>query len=230
MERANRRYDILTVEAMRRVLKPDSNCIDVGAATGEVLRFMQVLAPNGKLHAFEPIPSQAAELRARFPDVQVHELALSDETGQSDFFVVEDDPCISVLRDPQEIRRLTGDSQISDWHEQVTAIQVTTCQLDDLLDANETIDFIKMDVEGAELSVFRGALRTLAESHPIVVFEYSGPRVNQLYGATNLFDTLNDVGYCVSSLEGWLAGGPPEIPTKENWMYVAASITVAGGP
>ena len=94
MERANRRYDILTVEAMRRVLKPDSNCIDVGAATGEVLRFMQVLAPNGKLHAFEPIPSQAAELRARFPDVQVHELALSDETGQSDFFVVEDDPCI----------------------------------------------------------------------------------------------------------------------------------------
>jgi FkbM family methyltransferase len=231
MEQASRRYDILTVEAMRRVLRPDSNCIDIGAATGEILRFIQVLAPNGKHHAFEPVPFQASELRLRFPNVQVHELALSDETGEVDFFVVKDDPWISALRDPQEIRGLVGDTRRSDWHGQVETIPVTTRQLDDLLDANETIHFIKMDVEGAEVSVFRGALRTLAKSRPIVVFEYSGADVEQLYGATNLLDTLRQVGFCVSSLEGWLANGSPlgpsEFPNMDatsglwNWMYVA---------
>ena len=221
MERANRRYDILTVEAMRRVLNPDSTCIDIGAATGEILKFMQVLAPNGNIHAVEPIPFQAAELRLRFPDVTVHEVALSDEAGVVDFYVVRDDPCISALRDPQEIRRLAGDTRISDWQGQVNTLSVTTTRLDDLLDGNESIDFIKMDVEGAELSVFRGALRTLAESRPIVVFEYSGARVNELFGATNLIDTLSEVGFRVSSLEGWIAGRPPDFPAPGTWMYVA---------
>jgi FkbM family methyltransferase len=231
LEEANRRYDILTVEAMRRVLDPDSNCIDIGAATGEILRFMQVLAPDGNHHAFEPIPSQASELRLRFPDVRVHELALSDEPGEVEFFIVKDDPCISALRDPREIRGLLGDTRISDWHGQVETISVTTGRLDDMLDVNDTIDFIKMDVEGAEASVFRGAVQTLARSRPIVVFEYSGVGVGELYGPTNLFDTLSQVGFCVSSLEGWLANDPAlepsEFPIKEktnglwNWMYVA---------
>ncbi len=230
-EQADRRYNILTVEAMRRVLGSNSNCIDIGAATGEILRFIQVLAPNGQHHAFEPIPFQASELRLRFPNVQVHELALSDETGEADFFVVRDDPWISALRDPQEIRGLVGDTRRSDWHEQVETIPVITRQLDDVLDINETVDFIKMDVEGAEVSVFRGALRTLAASRPIVIFEYGGVDVERLYGATNLLETLREVGFCVSSLEGWLAGdlplGASEFPNMDtasglwNWMYVA---------
>jgi hypothetical protein len=43
----------------------------------------------------------------RFPDIQVHELALSDETGEVDFFVVKDDAWI----DPREIRGLVGDTE-----------------------------------------------------------------------------------------------------------------------
>ncbi len=66
-EEASRRYDVLTVEAMRRVLRPDSNCIDIGAAAAEILRFIEVLAPEGNHHAFEPIPYQASELRLQFP-------------------------------------------------------------------------------------------------------------------------------------------------------------------
>jgi FkbM family methyltransferase len=230
-ERADRRYDILTVEAMRRVLSPDSSCIDIGAGTGEILQFIQVLAPNGKHHAFEPIPFQASELRVRFPDVHVHELALSDDAGDVDFFVVKDDPWISALRDPQQIRGLVGDTRRSDWDGQIETIPVTARRLDDVLDVNEPIDFIKMDVEGAEVAVFRGALGTLAGKRPIVVFEYSGVDVEQLYGATDLLDILSDVGFCVSSLEGWLAKGSPlgpsEFPNMDetsglwNWMYVA---------
>jgi FkbM family methyltransferase len=230
-EEASRRYDVLTVEVMRRVLKPDSNCIDIGAATGEILRFIQVLAPEGNHHAFEPIPFQASELRAQFPNIEVHEVALSDETGEVDFFVVKDDPWISALRDPREIRGLVGDTRRSDWKGQIKAIPVATQRLDDALDAHQKIDLVKMDVEGAEAAVFRGAQRTLAESAPIVVFEYSGVDVEKLYGTVNLLDTLNDAGFRVSSLEGWLAHDAPlepsDFPNMDavsgscNWMYVA---------
>ncbi len=231
LQRANRRYDVLTVETMRRALRPDSNCVDIGAATGEILRFMRVLAPDGHHHAFEPIPFQAAELRSRFPDVEVHELALSDQGGEVDFFVVKDDPCISALRDPENIRRLVGDTRISDWDGQIRTIRVSSRRLDDELEGRGPIDFVKIDVEGAELAVLRGALRTLDEHKPTVVFEYSGESVERLYGTTNVLDTLGEVGLCVYSLEGWIAGDPPirptEFPNKDpdsgfwNWMYVA---------
>ena len=231
IEEASRRYDILTVEAMRRVLRQDSNCIDIGAATGEILRYIEVLAPHGSHHAFEPIPFQASELRVQFPTVEIHELALSDEIGEVDFFVVKDDPRISALRDPQEIRGLVGDTPRSDWDGRIETISVTARRLDDVLDPDQTIDLIKMDVEGAEVAVFRGALRTLAEWSPIVIFEYSGADVEKLYGATDLLGTLNEVGFCVSCLEGWLAHDPPleasEFPNMDrtsglwNWMYVA---------
>ena len=167
----------------------------------------------------------------QFPNVEVHELALSDEIGQADFFVVKDDPWISALRDPREIRGLVGDTRRSDWDGQVETIPVALRRLDDVLDADQIIDLIKMDVEGAEVAVFRGALRTLGESRPLVIFEYSGAQVEELYGATNLLDTLNEVGFSVSSLEGWLAHEPPlgpsEFPNMDtgsglwNWMYVA---------
>ena len=230
-EESDRRYDILTVEAMRRVLRPASNCIDIGAATGDILRFIQVLAPEGNHHAFEPIPFQASGLRVRFPNVEVHELALSDETGEVDFFVVKDDPWISALRDPREIRGLVGDTRRSDWQGQIDTIPIATRRLDDVLAANQGIDLIKMDVEGAEAAVFRGALRTLAEHCPIVIFEYSGANVEKLYGSNTLLDTLSEAGFCVSSLEGWLARDPPLRPSQFpnmdaksgswNWMYVA---------
>jgi FkbM family methyltransferase len=232
MEQGNRRYDILTVEAMRRVVRPDSNCIDIGAATGEMLKYIVALAPDGTHQAFEPVPSQASALRKRFPVVQVHELALSDKTAEVDFFVVKDDGNISALHNPQEIRGLVGDTCISDWQGQVETITVEACTLDDVLGADVgSLDFIKMDVEGAEVAVFRGALRTLAKCGPIVVFECSGENVEELYGATNLFDVLSEVDFSVSTLDGWLAGEgplwPSEYPSKDtvsgewNWMYVA---------
>ena len=167
----------------------------------------------------------------RFPDIEIHELALSDETGEVDFFVVKDDPCISALRDPQEIRRLVGDTRISDWREQVETIPVATRRLDDVLDANQTIDLIKIDVEGAEDAVFRGAQRTLSESSLIVILNTAALALRSFMAPPNLLDTLSEVGLCVSSLEGWLANDPPLGPSMFpnmdtvsgfwNWMYVA---------
>ena len=72
----NARYDLQTIEIMRRVLSPTDCCIDVGAHEGSILAHMVEFAPLGRHLAFEPIPAMAAELRRSFPQVEVHQVAL----------------------------------------------------------------------------------------------------------------------------------------------------------
>jgi FkbM family methyltransferase len=56
---------------------------------------MVALAPEGHLFAFEPIPDLANSLRRCFPQVHVHDCALSDHTGEATFQHVKNDPAYS---------------------------------------------------------------------------------------------------------------------------------------
>src|SRR5207249_1272465 len=67
------------------VLRPDSNCIDVGAHEGLFLADIVRLAPRGRHVAYEPLPEFAADLTRRFPGVDVRERALSDRPGEVEF-------------------------------------------------------------------------------------------------------------------------------------------------
>lgn len=83
---------------MRRILAPDSICVDVGANTGRTLSLMLEIAPRGKHYAFEPIPYLAANLRRLCPTVSVHACALSDTEEVATFAHVVNVPGWSGLR------------------------------------------------------------------------------------------------------------------------------------
>jgi FkbM family methyltransferase len=224
-------YDAQVVEIMRRVLKRDSNGIDVGAAWGEILRPMVKLARSGHHRAFEPLPHLAAQLRDDFPRVEVHELALSDHTGQAEFCHTIDASGYSGLHRrhyPSENMR-------------VETITVQVRRLDDLVDPHEPIAFMKIDVEGAEFAVLRGARECLMRHRPVVVFEYSGEEVPE-YGVVNgeFYDYLSALGMAVSTLDRWLGGDVPlgrsEFPQRRaghggwHWMYIAHDVDRRPGP
>jgi FkbM family methyltransferase len=80
---------------MRKVLHRTANAIDIGAHRGTILREILHRAPAGEHHAFEPVPVYAARLRARFPQVAVHEVALSDHEGEARFIHVLGNPGMS---------------------------------------------------------------------------------------------------------------------------------------
>ena len=114
--------------------------------------------------------------------------------------------------------------------ERVIDVEVET--VDRLLPDHERIDLIKIDVEGAEVNVLRGARRTLRRWQPVVVFEH-GVRTSKPYGTTPemLFDLLADSGLNVSLLDRWLEGGTPftrqeflheKYDVRRHWMFVAA--------
>ena len=183
-----------TAQIMSYVLRESSGCLDVGAHEGGLLRHMERLAPKGRHHAFEPLPHCAASLRTHFPQVTVHEAAASDEAGEAEFHHVVSDPGWSGLR-----RRT--------YHRQgvrVDVIRVRTCRIDDTIPESEQIDFIKVDVEGAELQVLRGAVETLLRCRPYVVFEH-GRGAAEHYGTTpEMVHRLlvDDCGLAIFGLDG----------------------------
>ncbi|MGI8945078.1 MAG: FkbM family methyltransferase [Thermoleophilaceae bacterium] len=142
-------------------LREDSNCIDVGCHRGEVLAEMLRLAPGGHHIAFEPVPASHASLAADFPAADVRKAAVSDTDGEADFVVVPGLPSFSGLRE----RSYPGEQRTE-------RVRVETCRLDGCLPAGYVPRLVKVDVEGAELHVLRGARETLRRHRPIVWFEH----------------------------------------------------------
>ena len=189
-------YDRETVAVMRRVLSFDSNCIDVGAHAGDILKEMVHYAPAGRHFAFEPLPEFAALLAGRFPCVQVNKLALSDEDGEATFYCA-DRPALSGLEQRADVLR-------------AKAITVHTATLDGVLPVDLPIRLIKIDVEGAELLVLRGAKETLTRWRPFIVFEHGhgGPELYG-YGPEELYALLSQCGLRVNTMRRWLLHRSP---------------------
>jgi FkbM family methyltransferase len=109
--------------------------------------------------AFEPLPHLAAQLREQFPGVDVRQAALADVPGTAAFRHAVGNPGWSSL----VTRDVPG----------ATAIEELTVELVRLDDLALVPRLVKVDVEGSEARVLRGALGTLAEHRPTVVFEHS---------------------------------------------------------
>jgi FkbM family methyltransferase len=193
-------------------LRADSNCIDVGANVGDVLSHMVRLAPRGRHVAFEPLPDLAAELRRRFPGVAVHQSALSDAAGTATFYRVCDSPARSSLR-PTDLPE--------------SPLSVPLERLDDALPRPYAPDLIKIDVEGAEAAVLRGAQETLRRCRPLVVLEHGAHA--ERFGTTpdEVHDLLVSPGLRVFDIDG---GGPyskrafaARVRRGDLWTFVARS-------
>jgi FkbM family methyltransferase len=213
--RMNQRYDEQTVEIIRRT---PGDYLDVGCHTGSILRAMIEISPNGRHAAFEPIPHLAERLRKTFPTVDVFAVALSDEVGQMTFNFVKNYPGRSGIKQTDDYPAAPD----------IDLITVRTDTIDNLI--HRRIDLIKIDVEGAEFGVLKGATRTLRENRPIVVFEHGTAAKSYEGSSGDIFDLLAGCGLRVFLLDNWLRGKRAlsrldfikQGTSGPNWYFVAA--------
>lgn len=194
----NLKYDRLTTAVMKKVIRRDSNCIDIGCHEGEVLQVILSLAPAGRHHAFEPLPSYFEKLKGKYGQkVELHGLALSDKSGETKFQYVINAPAFSGIK---KRSYLVDEADIEE-------ITVPLGKLDDIIPQGERIDFIKIDVEGGELDVIRGGRRILKECRPVVIFEF-GKGAADHYGTTaeDIWSEFSEAALSLYTLDAFLKG------------------------
>lgn len=182
-----------------RLINDSSNCIDIGCHIGSMLDLFVKLAPRGHHMAFEPIPWKARRLTRKFPSVAVRQMALGDASGEVSFSIdVGRSGYSGLLSHPSR----------SAWNRE---IKVPCERLDRLVPADHKVDLIKVDVEGAELLVFRGAQEILRRDHPPLIFESTEGGLS-LYGQStaDLFNLLvGEHDYRLFTPRGFLDAAQP---------------------
>lgn len=145
--------------ALLEHIRPGSVALDIGANIGVCSYAM--LRRAGAVHAFEPHPTCVSVLRAlaaRQPRLSVHDVALSDAEGSLRFYV----PVV----DGREVTEATS----------LQPIEAPSRTIEAAVRSVDSFDFrdvsvIKIDVEGHEDAVLRGAENTLRREHPVLVIE-----------------------------------------------------------
>jgi FkbM family methyltransferase len=222
----NLKYDRLTKDIIERALTPDSVCIDIGCHKGEILDLFLKHAPSGKHYAFEPIPEMFAALTKKYGTrCHIFPYALSDKEGITTFHYVKNQPAYSgILKRKYAVE-----------NPDIEEIQVDVKMLDTLLPPDLQIDFIKIDVEGGEFAVLKGAKNTLTKNNPLVVFE-CGMGASDYYGTTPeaIFEYFTALGYSISLLENWLKNRPSlskdrfcqDFKNNTEYYFIASKIAV----
>lgn len=172
-------------------IKEGDFALDVGAHKGGYLHWIRKGVGNGgQVVAFEPQPSLYEYLSDmitayRYSNVTLHHAGLSSEEGSLDLYI----PKAEGLTSPGATFEKRADDSRGHY------VTVPVLQLDKLLkDRTQPVNFIKMDVEGHELEVFKGAADLLAKDRPKLIFECENRHLNGLK-VEDVFDYLTGLGY-----------------------------------
>jgi len=169
-------------ELIAKLVKPGHVCVDVGANVGETAQWMLDAGAESVI-CVEPMPKWAEALKQRLANrpFELHQMAVADNSPDyaGQWFAGEDasNPGNGGLVRSSEF-------------------PITLTTLDEVL-KDRPVNFVKIDVEGMELYVLRGAQEVLKRDHPIVIYE---TRIEfEQASATPLFqpiaDLLHHIGY-----------------------------------
>ena len=185
---------------VKHLVGPGDVTVDAGAHFGLYTKFLsRYVGPAGRVHCFEPVPRTFEILRhnARrlgWRNAVLHRCALSDAPGRAlmeiptDATGVEND-YLSRLADPR-----SGDAS--------GRFEVEVQTLDAVLPPEARPAFVKVDVEGHELSCLRGARSTLARCAPAWLIEVTRDPDDAASEAFELFGLLEAKGYAAYWLDG----------------------------
>lgn len=185
-------YEAHFPELLRRLVTPGDRCVDVGANVGlHTVRMAKLAGPHGAVIAIEADPGLAERARSNVAlndlvNVRVINAAAGDRPGETVLYRPDDSDAnrarASVLRHPY----LTG-----------TSVTVPVLTVDEACAgaARPPVALIKIDVEGHEAAVVRGAAEVIERDAPAIIFEYDPELLND--PGDTPFGSLAERGYAL---------------------------------
>lgn len=170
-----RQWEADVSQVFHHLCRDSSVVVDVGANFG----YFSVLAANlisnrgtGQVFAFEPNPKLAELLRRNveinwsIAPVSIHQAAVADAAGEVQLYVPKGHGANASLSAPENVESL--------------AVTVPAVRLDDVIPQDLAVDVMKIDVEGHELSVLRGARAVIGRSPNLnLIMEWSRKQMLQ---------------------------------------------------
>ncbi len=192
---------------LHRYIQPGWICYDIGGYKGYYAGIMALKGAK-EVFVFEPMPDNAfkikklIELNPTLP-IQLKEVAISDTSGKTNFKLM-----------PEQTMGKLEASAFEQNKKEISQITVDCITVDDLIKSGlPQPDFIKIDVEGAEDLVLKGAMNLLQTKKPFLMIEVHSPEIGKhcMVILKNLYTTI-------FVLE---TGKVPEMGTPEICHYIA---------
>lgn len=191
--------------ALKRCIRTRDTCLDIGANIGAITLALGRLAFEGQIFAFEPSQQNYDFLstniaRNGITNVSLQRCALWNQDGKLNFSFIDELAACSFVDDglngtsSEKIRSVVT----AEWAQReplhISTETVDCVRLDTWVEQGkiEQIDFIKLDVEGAEVSALEGALKTIARFRPLLLTEYNPACAIQYFAKSDFeyFDML----------------------------------------
>ena len=210
-------YEAEEVETrlVKRLVGPGQVALDVGANIGYyTLILARLVGPQGRVVAFEPGPTNAEILRANvalngYGNVEVWPVALSSRSGRERLFLSEEN---------------SGDHRLgSDAEERRASVDVEVVRLDERLDdLPPRVDFVKMDIQGAEAAALEGMEGLLRRDRDVRILSEFWPEALRGFGSDAVahLEAMRGLGFRLYHVDR----------VREGLVEVTPDALLASGP
>jgi len=180
-------YEPLETELIKKETKEGDVVLDLGANIGYyTLIFAKLVGENGKVFAFEPDPDNFAILKKNieingYKNVTLIQKAVSNKAGKGKLYLSKYNK---------------GAHAIYDKNDNSKFVEVETIRLDDYFKNNNRVDFIKMDIEGAEGLAIQGMPLVLKDNKNIkILTEFNPAALQHFISPETYLKMLTDNGF-----------------------------------
>lgn len=189
-------YELVESDMIMRLVPAEGNVFDIGANIGWYSITIARRYPNANIFAFEPIPQTFDALKKnaavnQVKNLRVYDFGFSNVDGELKFY------CYPGMSVNASSANLTGGTEF----EEITSF---VKRLDNFTKEQQVkIDFLKCDVEGAELLVFQGGMESISRDKPVIFSEMLrkwSAKFN--YHPNAIIDLFASIGYQCFTVQG----------------------------
>lgn len=148
---------------IRKHIKTDSICLDIGANVGQHTLYMATIARDGMVYAFDPVTSLTKQIeesahKNKYKNIKVSTFGLSNENSVKEIYLN------NLNMGNTTFKKRIGASSVE---------KAETKIFDEFWNQRGSINFVKMDVEGYEFYALLGMKKSLQQYRPVMVIEFS---------------------------------------------------------
>ena len=185
---AHKNYELMNF--IKKYLRPGDAFIDIGANVGVyTLLAASLVGKTGTIDSFEPVPSTFKRLQENI------NLNLISFAKLHPYALGENSSLISFTSDLDEVNHAVIFRE-NETYESKKLIEVQCHPIEEILPSTKSYAMAKIDVEGLELSVLKGATQMLSQHNPpVLALEINGSSERYNHSASDIINFLNKYDY-----------------------------------